>query len=74
MSQSPSLAALELICPRMLARLLNVDPSTIWKMQRDGRLPPKRIIAGIGGWLRSDIEALLTQPPQQPDRITAKKR
>jgi hypothetical protein len=39
----------ELYRPGRLAQLFHVDPTTIWRWQRDGTLPPFVQIAGIKG-------------------------
>jgi predicted DNA-binding transcriptional regulator AlpA len=41
---------LKLIRPGRLAKLLDCDPSTVWRYMQDGTLPPAIVIAGIKGW------------------------
>jgi len=40
-----------------LAELLDVDPSTIWKWEKNGTLPKPIRIAGVHGW----TEEMLTE-------------
>jgi predicted DNA-binding transcriptional regulator AlpA len=62
-------ASLSLIRPSHLARLLNVDLSTIWRYTKSGVLPaPRQIGPGLKGWTQADIAELLerratAQPP-----------
>ena len=46
---------LKLIRPGRLARLLDCDPSTIWRYEQDGTLPKPVVIAGIKGWPEHEL-------------------
>jgi predicted DNA-binding transcriptional regulator AlpA len=46
---------LKLIRPSRLARLLDCDPSTVWRYMQDGTLPKPVVIAGIKGWPESEL-------------------
>ena len=44
----------------VVAMLFACHANTIWRMARDGRLPPpKKISSGITGWRAGDIRARL---------------
>lgn len=47
--------------PRDLEVYLNISPVTVWRMTRDGRLPPRDAYIGGRpiGWRRSTIERAL---------------
>lgn len=39
-----------------LAEILSVSPATIWRMEKEGRLPPKvKLSPGTVGWIESEI-------------------
>jgi predicted DNA-binding transcriptional regulator AlpA len=46
---------LRLIRLSRLAQLLDCDPSTIWRYEQDGTLPPPIQIAGIKGWPEHEL-------------------
>jgi predicted DNA-binding transcriptional regulator AlpA len=46
---------LKLIRPGRLAKLLDCDPSTIWRWEDDGTLPPPIVIAGVKGWPEHEL-------------------
>jgi excisionase family DNA binding protein len=52
----------ELLTPGEVARLFRVDPKTVTRWAKDGRLPPGSVIRTLGGQRRfkaSAIRALL---------------
>lgn len=52
------------IRPGELAKLLNLSRPTLWRMEKEGRLPRRKQIAGRAvGYLRSDIEEWLKSRP-----------
>ena len=47
-----------IIRPKELSRRLQVSKPTIWRMEKEGRLPERKKIAGRAvGWLSTDIQA-----------------
>ncbi len=44
-----------------LAKLLDVDPSTIWKWRQNGTLPEPIQIGGIKGWSEQQLEEIFAQ-------------
>lgn len=51
---------LQIIRTGKLADLLGVSRTTIWRMEQEGKLPPRvRISEAVSGWLASDIEKWL---------------
>jgi predicted DNA-binding transcriptional regulator AlpA len=40
------------------ARLIGVNRATIWKWEKDGKLPPRRRIGTTAGYLLSDIKKI----------------
>jgi predicted DNA-binding transcriptional regulator AlpA len=50
---------LRLFRPTRLARLLGVDPSTIWRWRKTGVLPPPVEIGGIIGWTEEMLRDVL---------------
>jgi len=47
-----------------LSKILSVSKPTIWRMEKNGQLPPKRKIGKrAAGWLDTDIEEWLTNRP-----------
>ena len=52
----------ELIRAGNLAKFLGISRTTLWKLEKQGKLPPRCDISeGVSGWLRSDIEEWLKQ-------------
>jgi predicted DNA-binding transcriptional regulator AlpA len=47
--------------PHRLARLLDVDPSTIWRWRQQGVLPEPVVIGGVRGWTEAQLQHLLGQ-------------
>lgn len=44
----------------VVAMLFACSTNTVWRMARDGRLPPpKKVSTGISGWRAGDIRARL---------------
>jgi predicted DNA-binding transcriptional regulator AlpA len=69
---------LQFLRTRRLAERWNVNPTTIWRMQQRGELPPPtRLSAGIVAW-RSDvierIEAERTPPNESAPPIAGSRR
>lgn len=53
-----------IIRPRQLAEMLQVSSGTIWRMEKDRELPPRRKISRRAvGWLKKDIDAWLDDRP-----------
>ncbi len=51
---------IEIIRVGKLAKLLGVSRTTLWRLEKEGKLPPRYDISeGVSGWLRSDVEAWL---------------
>jgi predicted DNA-binding transcriptional regulator AlpA len=50
---------LKIVRPSRLARLLDVDPSTLWRWRKEGILPPPVKIGGISGWPEQQLRQLL---------------
>ncbi len=45
-----------------LAKLIGVDPSTLWRWERDGVLPPRiQIGPGVKGWTEEMLKEVLDQ-------------
>jgi len=60
-------AALCLIRPGQLARLLDVDHSTIWRWAKNGVLPPPRQIGpAVHGWPEDEIAQLIERRRRAP--------
>ena len=57
LARAPS--SIRLIRPGRLARLLDADPSTIWRWRKSGILPEPKRIGGIFGWTEDQIKQLL---------------
>ena len=55
----PQLHALQLFRVGRLAQLFDVDPSTIWRWKRDGKLPPFKEVCGIEGLTGQQVMTLL---------------
>lgn len=47
-----------LIRPGEAARILGVDPSTLWRWVADGKLAPRRTVGGHRRYRRADVIAL----------------
>lgn len=55
---------LRIIRPTELAEMLSVSRVTLWRMEKEGRLPRRRKIAARAvGWLESDIKEWLEERP-----------
>jgi prophage regulatory protein len=47
-----------------LAERLSISRVTLWRWERDGRIPPKRIVGpNVIGWLEGEIEEWMTSLP-----------
>lgn len=54
-----------IIRPKELANMLSLSISTLYKINNEGKLPPKvKISSNAVGWLRSDIEEWLIHNKQ----------
>jgi predicted DNA-binding transcriptional regulator AlpA len=65
-------ASLSLIRPGHLARLLDINSSTVWRYIKNGTLPaPRQVGPGVKGWTRADIAELLERrAAPQPATLT----
>ena len=59
---------LKLIREHRLAKLFDVDPSTIWRWKRDGILPEPIKIGGIVGWPEHQLLDLLARHQASEER------
>jgi predicted DNA-binding transcriptional regulator AlpA len=64
----PDTPAPQFIRVQGLSALLGISRTTIWRWEKEGHLPPARIIGGgetrpIHGWLRSEINEWLNSTP-----------
>ena len=51
---------MKILRPIHLAKLLGVSTSTIWRMEKAGKLPPKyKISDRVVGWRQQDIDQWL---------------
>ena len=52
--------------PGRLAAALDVAPSTLYRWEKSGRMPPRaRLADGVSGWLDDDIRIWLRSRSQQ---------
>jgi predicted DNA-binding transcriptional regulator AlpA len=55
-----------------LARLLDIDPSTLWRWVRDGEWPPPiEIGRGVKGWPEAQIKDLIEKRCRQAERASS---
>jgi predicted DNA-binding transcriptional regulator AlpA len=59
---------LRLIRPTRLARLLDCDPSIVWRYMQDGTLPAPIVIAGIKGWPETELLEWMKARRSKPQR------
>ena len=58
------MSKIKIIRPAELAEMLSVSKSTLWRMEQNGELPPRRqITKRCVGWLESDINKWLQGLP-----------
>lgn len=63
---------IRIVRPHRLAELLGVNPSTIWRWQQTGVLPPPiRVSDGVHGWLEAEISELLESRRSVPEATDA---
>lgn len=56
--------SMKIIRPGELAEMMNVNPVTIWRMQKRGELPPRRKFTNrCVGWLESEIREWMENRP-----------
>lgn len=62
-------AGTALIWPAGVEEMLGVSPATRWRMEREGRLPPRDAYLGGAavGWRPSTIEAMLAGKSPAPE-------
>lgn len=66
-SMEPSATRLKILRIAEVAEMLGVSRVTLWRWERQGYLPPKRIIGpNTVGWLESEILAWLESRPTAP--------
>lgn len=66
-TQSP-ITRLRIIRPYQLAEALDVNPVTIWRMEKRGELPPrKKFSRSCVGWIQSDLEEFFRSRPDAAD-------
>lgn len=61
----------KIIRPTELAEMLSISKVTLWRMEKNGELPPrKKISERAVGWLESDIaEWLENRPLADPENV-----
>jgi excisionase family DNA binding protein len=57
-----------LLTPAEVARIFHVDPKTVARWAREGRVSSLRTLGGHHRYLRTEIEALLDGRSGSPDR------
>jgi len=62
------MSKIKFIRPAKLAEMLSVSRSTLWRMEQNGELPPRRQISKrCVGWIESDILQWLQDLPVAAD-------
>ena len=61
-SRRPSLEDTDLLTPSEVARLFRVDPKTVTRWAKQGRLHAIRTLGGHRRYRRGEIERLLAEP------------
>lgn len=52
-----------------LAECLGISRVTLWRWEREGRIPPKRIVGpNVIGWLESEIDEWMASLPMAAPR------
>jgi excisionase family DNA binding protein len=59
------LAEPRLLTPGEVAALFRVDPKTVAKWERDGKLPARKTAGGHRRYRQADVDALLAGPPEK---------
>jgi excisionase family DNA binding protein len=57
--------ATELLTPGEVAGMFRVDPKTVTRWARDGKLTSIRTLGGHRRYREAEVRALLTGPPQE---------
>jgi prophage regulatory protein len=53
-------------------RLGGVGRTTLWRMERAGNFPPRRVIVGnCVGWIESEVEEWIHRRPLAPGAVTS---
>jgi predicted site-specific integrase-resolvase len=65
--QPEPLSPLRLYRPSRLAKLLDVNPSTLWRWRKNGVLPAPVCIGGVHGWTHDQIAKLLSNREEHKD-------
>lgn len=62
------MTSIRFIRPAELAEMISVSKSTLWRMEKEGELPPRRKISKrCVGWVESDILKWLQNLPVADD-------